>query len=106
MVGALTDRNPPPHAHTVVRRHNAGRQQQAAAFAMPFPCQSAAVAAVAVAVGLTGQAARAFVIPPSAAGALFSGSSSVGGGASASGGYGKASSRSPLRMDASAGEST
>lgn len=84
---------------------NAGRQQRAAVFAMLFASQCAAVAAAAV--GLTGHAARAFVIPPSA-GALFSGSSSVGGAASASAsaGYGKASSRSPrccLRMDASAG---
>eukprot|EP00903_Cladosiphon_okamuranus_P014128 g13130.t1 len=73
---------------------------------MIFSSQRAAVAAVAV--GLTGKAARAFVIPPSA-GALFSGlgSTSVSGGAasaSAGYGYGKATSRSPLRMDASAGE--
>eukprot|EP00752_Nemacystus_decipiens_P003502 g3231.t1 len=72
---------------------------------MLFSSESAAAVA-AVAVGLTGHAARAFVVPPST-GALFSGSSSGGGAACASHGYGKAlsrSSRSSLRMDASTGE--
>lgn len=90
---------PLPHPlHTGTPFHTA--EHGAGEITMLFSPRSAAVAAI----GLTGYAATAFVVPASS-GALFSGPSvtASSSAAAAAAGRGKASPRSSLRMDASAG---